>query len=186
VGVVTATETPLAGAYVFDLNPRRDDRGFFVRTFCAETFRRLGLVSDFPQANQSRTTQRGVVRGLHFQHPPHTEVKVVRCTRGAVWDVFVDLRAGSPTLLKWHAVELSEENFRVAYIPVGFAHGFQTLTADCDVQYLVSAVYTPSAEGRVRYDDPRVGVRWPLPVAFVSPKDAAAPLLAADFRGIVP
>jgi dTDP-4-dehydrorhamnose 3,5-epimerase len=184
VGVVTATETPLAGAYVFDLDLRRDDRGFFVRTFCADTFRRLGLVADFPQANQSRTSHPGVVRGLHFQHPPHDEVKVVRCTRGAVWDVFVDLRAGSPTFLKWHAVELSGENFRVAYIPAGFAHGFQTLTADCDVQYLVSAAYSPGAEGRVRYDDPRVGVRWPLPVAFVSPKDATAPRLATDFRGI--
>jgi dTDP-4-dehydrorhamnose 3,5-epimerase len=186
VGVVTATETPLTGAYVFDLDPRRDDRGFFVRTFCADTFRRLGLVADFPQANQSRSTHRGVVRGLHFQHSPHAEVKVVRCTRGAVWDVFVDLRAGSPTFLRWHAVELSEENLRVAYIPAGFAHGFQTLTADCDVQYLVSKAYTPSAEGRVRFDDPVIGVRWPLPVAFVSPKDAAAPLLAADFLGIVP
>jgi dTDP-4-dehydrorhamnose 3,5-epimerase len=185
VGVVTATETPLAGAYVFDLDPRRDERGFFVRTFCSDTFRRLDLVADFPQANQSRTTHRGVVRGLHFQHPPHTEVKVVRCTRGSVWDVFVDLRAGSPTFLKWHAVELSEENFRAAYIPAGFAHGFQTLTTDCDVQYLVSAAYTPSAEGRVRYDDLRVGVRWPLPVAFVSPKDAAAAPLPADYRGII-
>jgi len=183
---VTATETPLRGAYVLDLAPRRDERGFFVRTFCADTFRRLGLVADFPQANQSRTTPPGVIRGLHFQHPPHAEVKVVRCTRGAVWDVFVDLRAGSPTFLTWHAVELSAENFRAAYIPAGFAHGFQTLAADCDVQYLVSAAYAPGAEGRVRYDDPRVGVRWPLPVAFVSPKDAAAPLLPADYRGIEP
>jgi dTDP-4-dehydrorhamnose 3,5-epimerase len=182
---VSVTETPLAGAFVLDLVPFRDDRGFFVRSFCADTFRRHGLHTDFPQANQSRTTTKGVIRGMHFQHPPHGEVKVVRCTRGAVYDVFVDLRAGSPTFLQWHGVELSEENFRVAYIPAGFAHGFQTLTADCDVQYLVSAAYAPSAEGRVRYDDPRVGVRWPLPVAFVSPKDAGAPVLPTDYKGIV-
>jgi dTDP-4-dehydrorhamnose 3,5-epimerase len=181
---VTVTETPLAGAYVIDLAPQRDDRGYFVRTFCVDTFHRHGLVTDYPQANHSRTSHRGVVRGMHFQNPPHAEVKLVRCSRGAILDVFVDLRAGSPTFLRWHAVELSEENFRTAYIPPGFAHGFQTLTADCDVHYMVSKVYAPAAEGRVRYDDPRIGIRLPLPVAFVSPKDAAAVLLTADYRGI--
>ena len=184
MGRVTVTETPLPGAFILDLAPRRDERGFFVRTFCADTFRKHGLATDFPQTNQSTTSERGVVRGMHFQYPPHGEVKIVRCTRGTIYDVFVDLRAGSPTFLKWHSVELSEENFRVAYIPPGFAHGFQTLADDCDVQYMMSTAYTASAEGRASYDDPRIGIRWPLPIAFVSQKDAAVPPMTADYRGI--
>jgi dTDP-4-dehydrorhamnose 3,5-epimerase len=181
---MTIWPTPLAGAFVIDLAPRRDDRGFFVRTYCRDTFANTGLWTDFVQANHSRTQGLGTVRGMHFQHPPYGEVKVVRCTRGAILDVFVDLRAGSPTFLQWFAVELSEENFRAAYIPPGFAHGFQTLTDDVDVTYQVSANYTPSAEGRVRFDDPRMGIRWPLPVSGLSEKDAATEPLAQTYTGL--
>jgi dTDP-4-dehydrorhamnose 3,5-epimerase len=175
--------TPLAGAFVIELEPRGDDRGMFVRTFCRETFEKHGLVADYQQANHSRTRGKGTVRGLHFQYPPHAEVKVVRCTRGAILDVFVDLRNGSPTFLQWHAVELSESNLRVVYIPTGFAHGFQTLTDDCDVLYNVTATYAPHAEGKIHCQDPTLGIPWPLPVANLSPKDAVAPKVAG-FAGI--
>jgi dTDP-4-dehydrorhamnose 3,5-epimerase len=181
---MTITPTPLAGAYLITLSPRRDDRGFFIRTYCQDTFAKHGLCTSFVQANHSRTQGLGTVRGMHFQHPPHGEVKVVRCTRGSILDVFVDLRAGSPTFLQWFAVELSEGNFRMAYIPPGFAHGFQSLTDDVDVTYNVSASYTPSAEGRVRFDDPKIGIRWPLPVSGLSPKDVATEILPAQFTGI--
>ena len=183
---MTITPTPLADAFIIELAPRRDDRGFFVRTFCKETYEQHGLRTDYVQANHSRTQGLGTVRGMHFQHPPFGEVKVVRCTRGAILDVFIDLRTGSPTFLQWFALELSETNFRVAYIPPGFAHGFQTLSDDVDVTYQVTASYTPSAEGRVRFDDPRVGIRWPLPVSGLSPKDAATEILPSDFTGIRP
>ena len=182
---MTITPTPLAGAYLIDLAPRRDDRGFFVRTYCQETFEKHGLRTNFVQANHSRTRGLGTVRGMHLQHPPHGEVKVVRCTRGVIFDVFVDLRAGSPTFLNWFAVELSEVNFRIAYIPPGFAHGFQTLSNDVDVSYHVTASYTPHAEGRVRYDDPRIGIRWPLPVTGLSTKDAATEPMGDDFPGLM-
>lgn len=134
--------------------------------------------------NHSRTRGLGTVRGMHFQHPPHGEVKVVRCTRGAIWDVFVDVRMDSPTFLQWHAVELSENNLRVAYIPVGFAHGFQTLTDDVDVMYSVTTTYAPHAEGKLNCQDPRLAIPWPRPVVGLSPKDAAAPMIDAAWRGL--
>ncbi|MFO0938482.1 MAG: dTDP-4-dehydrorhamnose 3,5-epimerase [Gemmataceae bacterium] len=177
--------TPLDGAYIIEMLPRRDDRGFFVRTYCQKTFAENGLRTDYVQANHSRTKGLGSVRGMHFQHPPFGEVKVVRCTRGAILDVFVDLRKGSKTFLEWFAIELSEDNFRAAYIPPGFAHGFQTLSDDVDVLYQVTAEYNPSAEGRVRYDDPRIGIRWPLPISGLSPKDAATEPLPANYSGLV-
>lgn len=179
------TPTPLSGAYVIDLAPRRDDRGFFVRTFCADTFTKHGLRTDFVQSNHSRTKGIGTVRGMHFQLPPHGEVKVVRCTRGAILDVFVDVRSQSPTFLHWFAVELSEENLRLAYIPPGFAHGFQALTEDVDVMYNVTAAYAPNAEGKLHCEDPKLGIRWPKAVAGLSPKDAATPYLTEDYLGII-
>lgn len=181
---MTLTPTPLAGAFLIDLAPRRDDRGFFVRTYCERTFREAGLQTDFVQANHSRTRGLGTVRGMHFQFPPHGEVKLVRCTRGAILDVFVDARSGSPTFLQWFAVELNESNLRMVYIPPGFAHGFQTLSDDVDVMYQVTAPYAPAAEGRIRFDDPRLGIPWPFPPVNLSPKDAATPNLAADYAGL--
>jgi dTDP-4-dehydrorhamnose 3,5-epimerase len=181
---MTIVPTPLDGSFVIDLDPRRDDRGLFVRHFCQATYRSHGLATEFVQMNHSRTRGLGTVRGMHFQHPPHGEVKVVRCTRGAIWDVFVDVRRDSPTFLQWHAMELSEGNLRVAYIPVGFAHGFQALTDDVDVMYSVTASYAPHAEGKLNCLDPRLAIPWPRPVVGLSPKDAAAPLIDAAWRGI--
>jgi dTDP-4-dehydrorhamnose 3,5-epimerase len=176
--------TPLAGAVVIELTAFRDERGFFTRTFCADSFRKNGLRTDFAQSNHSRTKGVGTLRGMHYQLPPHGEVKVVRCTRGAILDVFVDIRAGSPTFLQWFAVELSEDNLKVAYIPDGFAHGFQALTDDVDVMYNVSAAYAPNAEGKIHCQDPRLNIPWPKPIVGLSPKDAAAPFLSNDFQGV--
>jgi dTDP-4-dehydrorhamnose 3,5-epimerase len=178
------TPAPLAGAFIIDLEPRHDDRGIFVRTFCQQTFQKQGLHADFVQSNHSRTKGRGTVRGLHFQYPPHGEVKVVRCTRGAILDVFVDVRVNSPTYLQWFAVELSEDNFRLAYIPVGFAHGFQALHDDVDVLYNVSAMYAPKSEGKLHCLDPQLAIPWSLPVVGLSPKDEQAPMIATGFRGV--
>lgn len=182
---MTFTELPLAGAFLIDLKPIRDDRGFFARTFCAATLRKHGLIADFPQANHSMCALAGTVRGLHYQTPPAAEAKLFRCVAGRVFDVLVDVRRGSPTFLKWHGVELAAGDFRVVYVPPGFAHGYQALTAGAEVTYQSSAEYAPALEGRVRYDDPRVGIAWPIADAVLSPKDAATPPLAADFAGVV-
>lgn len=170
-------ETPLSGAFVVEIEPRRDERGFFARTFCRETFRSQGLVDDYPQANHSRSHERGTLRGLHFQRAPHAEAKLVRCVRGAIFDVIVDLRAGSPTRLAWHSVVLDAGSERMLYVPEGFAHGFQTLADDTDVIYQVSHPYTPNAEGGLRFDDPALAIPWPETVTAITEKDRSWPLL---------
>lgn len=182
---MTVMPTPLAGAFVIELDPRRDERGYFVRTYCQDEFAKHGLATDFVQSSQSRTVGKGSIRGMHFQQPPNLEVKLIRCVRGAMLDVFVDLRRESPSFLQWFAVELSETNFRMAYLPAGFAHGFQTLSDEVDVLYDITPAYVPGAEGRVRFDDPILGIRWPLPISNVSGKDAAALPLSRDFAGLV-
>jgi dTDP-4-dehydrorhamnose 3,5-epimerase len=138
-----------------------------------------GLVAEFVQANHSANVRKGTLRGMHFQHAPHGEVKVVRCVKGALLDVIIDLRPDSPTYRRWEGFELSAANGRTLYVPVGFAHGFQTLEDESDVIYLVSHTHSPGFEGGVRYDDPAFGIAWPLPVSVISDKDAAWPLLAA-------
>jgi dTDP-4-dehydrorhamnose 3,5-epimerase len=182
---MTVIPTPLAGAFVIELDPQRDERGYFVRTYCQNEFAKHGLATDFVQSSQSRTVGKGSIRGMHFQQPPYLEVKLVRCLRGAMLDVFVDLRQGSSTFLQWFAVELSETNFRMAYLPTGLAHGFQTLTDEVEVLYDITPAYVPGAEGRVRFDDPILGIRWLLPICNVSTKDAAARPLSQDFAGLV-
>jgi dTDP-4-dehydrorhamnose 3,5-epimerase len=181
---LTFTEAPLKGAYVIDLAPIRDERGYFVRTFCEQMLAHRGLVDSFVQANQSLCRKRGTIRGLHYQVPPVSEAKLVRCLRGAAFDVLVDMRRYSPTLLKWFSCELSAENFKMVYVPPGFAHGYQALTDGCEVAYQASKEYTPEKESRVRFDDPRVMIRWPIKSVIVSPKDAATPDLTGDFSGI--
>ncbi|MGT2489673.1 dTDP-4-dehydrorhamnose 3,5-epimerase family protein [Cupriavidus basilensis] len=136
------------------------------------------------QANHSRTCKVGALRGLHFQSPPHAEMKLVRCIRGRVWDVVLDLRAGSPTFLQWHGEELSAANARMLVIPEGCAHGFQVLEPESELLYLHTASYAPEAEGGVRYDDPAFGIRWPSPVAEVSARDVSHPILSTGFSGI--
>jgi dTDP-4-dehydrorhamnose 3,5-epimerase len=173
-------ETKLVGAFVVDLERREDSRGFFARTWCADEFAEHGLTNGVVQANMSWNPRQGTLRGMHFQHPPHAEAKLVRCTRGAVFDVIIDLRPDSATYKQWLGVELNADNRRALFVPEGFAHGFQTLVPDCEVTYQVSEFYTPGAEGGVRWNDPAFGIDWPDPAnAFLSEKDRSWP----DFTG---
>jgi len=177
---VIFTETELPGAFLIDLERREDERGFFARTWCANELAEHGLNPRAVQANTSWNPRQGTLRGMHFQRSPHAEVKIVRCTQGAIHDVIIDLREDSAAYKQWIGVDLSAENRRAFYIPEGFAHGFQTLVPDCEIHYLVTEFYTPTAEGGVRWDDPAFGIQWPdAGNAFVSPKDAAWP----DFDG---
>lgn len=165
--------TPLQGAYTIDLEKRGDARGFFARMFCREEFKKHGLKTEFVQVNNSLSADMGTLRGLHYQLAPEAEVKVVRCVRGALWDVILDLRKGSPTFGQWFGAELTAENRRMMYCPEGFAHGFITLTPDTEAIYLVSAFYAPDKERGVRYNDPRFNVRWPIEPVVISDKDKA-------------
>ena len=170
------SETELPGAYTIDVDPRRDERGFFARAWCAEEFSQHDLVTRVAQANVSYNVRRGTLRGMHYQLPPHAEVKIVRCTRGAIYDVIVDLRPASPTYRRWIGVELTADNRRMLYVPEGFAHGFQTLEDDTEAFYQVSEFYAPGAERGLRWDDPAFGIEWPLPESpILSDKDRAWP-----------
>jgi dTDP-4-dehydrorhamnose 3,5-epimerase len=174
---VLFNKTPLEGAYLIELEPRRDDRGHFARAFCAKEFADHGLETSIVQANLSMNAKAGTVRGMHFQRPPHAEVKLVRCVVGELYDVIVDLRENSPTYLEWFGATLSQENGAMMYVPRGFAHGYQSLTDGATAHYMVSASYVASAEGGVRHDDPAIGIKWPGPVVDISPKDGSWPLL---------
>jgi dTDP-4-dehydrorhamnose 3,5-epimerase len=174
---VKFTPLPLTGAFRVDLEPRGDERGFFARLFCTAEFGVLGLKTQWAQCNTSFSAEPGALRGLHFQRPPMAEVKMVRCLRGAVWDVIVDLREGSATFGHWHGERLDEANRAMIYIPEGFAHGFQTLTAGVEMLYFHSAPYSAAHEGGLRWDDPTVAVNWPHPVTVTSARDAALPTL---------
>jgi dTDP-4-dehydrorhamnose 3,5-epimerase len=170
------TETELPGAYVIDLEPIEDARGFFARAWCEREFAEHGLETRVAQCNLSSNSHKGTLRGMHFQVAPHDEVKVIRCIRGALYDVIVDLRADSPGFRRWVGVELTQDNRRMLYVPRGFAHGFQTLVDDTETFYMVSDFYTPGAEGGVRWDDPAFGIAWPLgPPTVISDKDASWP-----------
>lgn len=170
-------KTRLPGAFIIEPEERRDERGFFARTWCREEFVAHGLEPDFVQRNLSANPARGTLRGMHWQAAPHGEVKLIRCGRGAIYDVIVDLRPASPTYRQWIGVELDEANHRLLYIPKDFAHGFQTLTDDVEVSYMVSHAYAPSAGRGIRYDDPSIGISWPLPVTRISDQDKAWPPL---------
>lgn len=165
------TETELPGAWIVDLDKRVDDRGFFARAFCAREFDEHGILSEVRQANLSRSDVAGTVRGMHFQYPPAGETKFIRCIRGAIHDVIVDLRPSSPTFLQHIGVELSADNHRALVVPVGFAHGFMSLADDSEVLYLVTEFYTPAEEGGLRHDDPDLGIEWPRMASTVSDKD---------------
>jgi dTDP-4-dehydrorhamnose 3,5-epimerase len=169
--------TALAGAYLIHLEPRVDERGLFARAFCAQEFAGQGLETSYVQSNISTNTRAGTVRGLHFQRAPQAEVKLVRCVKGAIYDVIVDMRAGSPTYLRSFGAELSDANGLMLYVPKDFAHGYQALSDGASVFYMVSAFYAPQAEGGLRFDDPRLAIKWPRPVTDVSDKDARWPLL---------
>lgn len=169
------TPTPLAGSYILDIEPKADERGFFARTFCRSEFEQAGLHTDFPQCSLSYNKHRGIIRGMHYQKIPYSEVKIVRCIRGAIWDVVIDLRKSSPTYLQWHAIELSESNYKALYIPQEFAHGFQALLDDSIVEYFISEPFQSDYQGGIRWSDPRVGIKWPLPDPILSARDQTLP-----------
>jgi dTDP-4-dehydrorhamnose 3,5-epimerase len=171
------TKTTLDGACLVDVERREDPRGFFARTFCVREFEEHGLESKFVQCSISLNRQRGTVRGLHYQLAPACEAKLVRCTAGAVHDVIVDLRPESPTYLQHFTVELTARNRRALYVPEMFAHGFQVLEDETEVFYHISAFYAPEQSTGIRYDDPKLGIRWPLPVTAMSDKDQTWPFL---------
>jgi dTDP-4-dehydrorhamnose 3,5-epimerase len=166
-------ETKLRGAFIIDLEKREDSRGFFARAFCQREFTDRGLKPLIAQANIAFNNRKGTLRGMHFQYPPAPETKLVRATRGAILDIIVDLRPESPTYLDHIAVELTADNHRALYVPERFAHGYQVLQDRTETSYQVGEFYTPDAEGGLLYSDPPLGLKWPLPVAEISPKDAA-------------
>jgi dTDP-4-dehydrorhamnose 3,5-epimerase len=178
------TDTSLHGLRVVERIRIGDRRGYLERVFCSSELRVAGWTGPVAQINHTLTTDRGSVRGMHFQHPPSAEEKLVICMRGSIYDVAVDLRAGSATFLRWHGEELSSENGRAMLIPRGFAHGFQAMKSEVELLYIHSAPYDPAAEGGVHPADPRLGIEWPLPITNLSSRDAGHPPLSASYAGI--
>lgn len=177
-------ETSIPGLTVIQRKPLQDSRGYLERVFCMQELSEIMRGRSIVQINRTLTSRRGTVRGMHYQEPPHAEAKLVSCLRGEVFDVAVDLRRSSPTFLQWHAERLSEENRRTLAIPEGFAHGFQTLTDECELLYLHTAAYAREAERGLSPRDPRLSLDWPLEIAEMSPRDAEHPLLGPNFTGI--
>ncbi|NMJ42474.1 dTDP-4-keto-6-deoxy-D-glucose epimerase [Roseomonas sp. JC162] len=173
------TPAGIAGVFVIEPEPISDDRGFFARTFCTREFASHDLETQFVQHSLSYNRASGTLRGMHFQREPHGEVKVVTCRKGAIHDVLLDLRADSPTRGRWQAFDLTADNRRSLYVPKGVAHGFQTLEADTEVFYLISAFHEPQVSAGVRHDDPAFGIVWPRPVSVISEKDRAWPAFSA-------
>jgi dTDP-4-dehydrorhamnose 3,5-epimerase len=165
------TETKLQGAFIIDVERREDTRGFFARAFCQKEFEAHGLKATIAQANIASNRKKGTLRGMHFQFPPAAETKLVRCTRGAILDIIIDLRPESPTYLQNISVELTEDNHRALYVPERFAHGYQALRDNTDTSYQVGEFYTPSSESGLLYNDSRLGLKWPLPIEVISEKD---------------
>ncbi len=170
-------ETPLKDAYIVEPKVHADHRGFFVEPYNRRVFEKNGFEIDFVQDNHSLSREMGVLRGMHFQRNPHAQTKLIRVITGAIYDVIVDLRVGSPTCRQWFGVELSQENMRMLLVPKGFAHGFCTLEADCHIQYKVDDFYAPDADGGLRWDDPDLNIEWPIENPILSDKDAKLPYL---------
>jgi dTDP-4-dehydrorhamnose 3,5-epimerase len=178
------TETILKGSYEITLTPHGDSRGWFARTYCKKEFEQIGHQQEWVQLNHSFSSQKGTVRGMHFQHAPFAEIKMLRCIAGSVYDVIIDLRKDSPTFLKWVGTELSAQNKKMLYIPAGFAHGFQTLTDDVELVYHHTEFYTPAAEAGIRYNDSAINIEWPLGVSEISERDTNHPLIDSTFKGL--
>ena len=170
---------PLEGAYVIEPESLQDDRGMFTRIFCQRELMEIGHSKSIVQINHSVTVEKGTIRGMHFQYPPRAEIKMVRCLRGSVFDVIVDIRNSSPTFGKWHGEVLSSDNMKMMYIAEGFAHGFQALIENAELLYLHTEFYDPKYEGGVAFDDPDIGIDWPLPAAMISAKDRGLPPLSS-------
>ena len=177
-------ETKLKGCYEIEVIPHKDSRGWFSRTYCKNEFHEINHHSEWVQLNHSFTKEKGVIRGMHFQLPPFTETKLVRCISGSVYDVALDLRKNSPTFLQWFGTEISAENTKMILIPDGFAHGFQALTNNCELIYHHTNFYIPEAERGIRYNDPIIGIKWPQDVSDISEKDSKYVFLNEDFKGI--
>jgi len=176
--------TFLDGVYTIQLSPFIDDRGSFSRLFCNHELSRIGLASEIVQVNHSVNKDKGTIRGMHFQYPPDAEIKIIRCIKGKVFDVVVDLRENSSTFLKWFGMELASEKYNMMYIPQGCAHGFQTLEENCELLYFHTAFYKPTSEGAIRFDDPMISIQWPLEPVNISLKDKSYPFINDTFRGI--
>ena len=176
------TESPLRGAFLVDMSPLADERGFFARAYCAEEFAAQGLGFEMRQCSVSFNSSKATLRGLHFQAAPHQEHKLVRCTAGAIFDVVVDIRPGSPSYCRWFGAQLTAENRRSLYIPPGFAHGFVTLRDATEVYYMISAAHAPEYSRGYRWNDPAFGIEWPLAPSVISGRDADYPLLDAAAR----
>ena len=168
---------PLSNSYVISPEPRKDERGFFARMFCLDELKNSNIDFEVKQINTSVTNKKGVIRGMHFQKAPMQEAKIVQCFKGKIYDVIVDLRDNSPTKYKWYGVELSEGNMKMIYIPKGFAHGFQTLSDNCQLYYIMSEFFSPNDATGVRWDDPKLNIKWPLDNPFLSEKDKSWELL---------
>lgn len=174
----------LAGAWLISTDRKADERGWFTRTYCKDEFAQIGFSKEWLQHNQTFTIHKGTIRGMHYQNLPFAEIKLVRCVAGAVYDVIVDLRYGSPTYLQWQAVELSAGNGKMLFIPEGFAHGFQTLSENTELVYCHSERYQPGYEAGLFYADPVLAIHWPAPVTVTSERDMNHALITADFQGI--
>ncbi|MFH0730463.1 MAG: dTDP-4-dehydrorhamnose 3,5-epimerase [Pseudomonadota bacterium] len=179
------TETRLKGAYLIEIEPIEDERGFFARNWCQKEFAAHRLNASFVQCNFSYNKKIGTLRGMHYQRGPHAEIKLVSCTAGAIYDVIIDLRQESSTFRQWIGEELTAQNHKMVYIPEGFAHGFQTLTDHCTLLYLHTGFYQSDREGRIRYNDPVIGISWPIEVTCISEKDLYPPLLSERFKGLL-
>jgi len=177
--------TPLSGLTLIQRKTLEDPRGFLSRFYCVEEFAEAGINKPIAQINHTLTRKKGAIRGLHFQHPPYAETKLVSCLRGEIWDVAVDLRHDSPTFLHWHGEILSAENRKSLLIPGGYAHGFQALTEDCELIYLHTMAYHSEAEGALNVADPRLNIAWPLPISDISGRDSNHPFISSDFQGII-
>ncbi|MDR3392572.1 MAG: dTDP-4-dehydrorhamnose 3,5-epimerase [Sulfuriferula sp.] len=178
-------QTPLPGLKLVQRKMMEDQRGFLSRFYCAEEFDEAGINKPIAQINHTLTCKKGTVRGLHFQHPPYAETKFVSCLHGEIFDIAVDIRRNSPTFLQWYGEILSASNRKSLLIPEGFAHGFQTLTEDCELIYLHTAAYHPDAEGALNIADPRLSIVWPLPVDDLSERDRSHPFMSQEYQGVV-
>jgi dTDP-4-dehydrorhamnose 3,5-epimerase len=178
------TETKLQGSYTVELEPFSDERGWFARYFCMDEFMHIGHTKAWLQMNHSTTYKKGSIRGMHYQLPPFSEIKLVRCIAGSVLDVIIDVRKRSPTFLQWFGAELSAANKMMMYIPEGFAHGFQCLTDNCELLYHHSEYYKPNVEAGIRYNEPKANIQWQLPVSVISQRDMSHSFLDENFKGI--
>ncbi|MBD3212667.1 MAG: dTDP-4-dehydrorhamnose 3,5-epimerase [Candidatus Lokiarchaeota archaeon] len=173
--------TKLEGLYIVYPDPYEDQRGKFYRVYCENEFKKLNHTKTIVNVNFSTNIKKGTIRGMHFQYPPHSEIKIVKCVKGSIFDVAIDLRRNSPTFLKWHGELLTDNNMKMLYIPEGFAHGFQTIESDTKVLYFVTEFYNPKSEGGIHYDDKEVNINWPLEITKISEKDKNLPFYGENF-----